>query len=107
MNPSLTIATPANFITIHAMAFCTEAGDAVPVTSATPLPVDSSPRAATSSAVSGSLAASGTSAVFTPQLGRPIWITLSGSWTGKATLERSTDAGATWLAATLGGSALA
>jgi hypothetical protein len=37
---------------------------------------------------------------FTPELDRPIWVTLSGSWTGTVQLLRSSDAGATKLGLT-------
>ena len=40
-----------------------------------------------------------------PRLGRPIWLALSGTWTGSVALKRSTDGGATKLPLTAGGSA--
>ena len=45
-------------------------------------------------------------APFAPQLGREIWLTLSGTWSGSVALMRSVDGGATLLPATLGGAAL-
>ena len=56
--------------------------------------------AATSTPLSGSLGATGTSGAFAPELGRPIWVTLSGTWVGSVQLLRSTDGGATKLAIT-------
>lgn len=59
------------------------------------------------SPVSGSLAASGQSATLDPVQGVPVWLTLSGTWTGTVQLQRSVDAGATWQDLTLGGAAWA
>ena len=63
------------------------------------------PVGATASAVAlnGSTAATATLGPFTPELGRPIWLTLSGSWTGSVQLLRSTDAGTTKLPLTAAG----
>lgn len=52
--------------------------------------------------LTGTIAAGGTSEPFTPQLDRPIWLTLSGSWSGTVRLLRSTDAGVTKLPLTYG-----
>lgn len=52
------------------------------------------------------LAATGRSASFAPKGGRGINLTLSGTWTGTAALERSFDAGSTWAPCTIGGRAL-
>ena len=41
---------------------------------------------------------------FTPQLGRPINILLSGAWTGTAQLLRSVDGGTNRMPLTIGGS---
>jgi len=59
--------------------------------------------AATSTPVSGSVTADGNSTAFTPQLGRDMFLTLSGTWTGSVQVQRSTDAGATWNDITIGG----
>jgi len=40
------------------------------------------------------------SSSFSPELGRFIWITLSGTWASTVKLERSTDNGTTWLGIT-------
>lgn len=58
--------------------------------------------AAESTAVTGSLSATGNSAAFTPDLGRPIWVRLSGTWAGTVQLKRSTDGGTTWYPITTG-----
>lgn len=42
---------------------------------------------------------------FTPQLGRAIWLTLSGTWSGTTQVLRSTDGGTTRLPLTIAGGA--
>lgn len=99
---------PAAYAPQFAMAFGAVGGDAVPVDSATPLPVAvrASQSAATSAAVSGTMSASGQSAVFTPELGRPTWVGLFGSWSGSVTLERRVGPAGIWRAVTLGGASV-
>jgi hypothetical protein len=56
----------------------------------------------TSPSISNSVSSTTTvvSSSFSPELGRFIWITLSGTWVGAIKLERSTDNGTTWLGIT-------
>jgi len=63
--------------------------------------------AATSSPVTGTSNATVNSTAFTPNLGRPINIMLTGTWTGSVTFQRSVDGGATWQGVTIGGVAWA
>lgn len=100
---ALTISAPARYVALQSIAFGTLGEIAVPVSPASPLPVTTTTAAASSTAVTGSTAASATSAAFTPQLGRPIMLSLSGTWTGAAQLLRSIDGGATKLPLTIGG----
>lgn len=99
---------PAAYAPQFAIAFGTVGGDATAVDQNTPLPVETRMRqaAAASSPVAGTMNASGSSAAFTPELGRPIWVRLSGSWMGMVTLERRIGTGA-WYPVTLGGETLA
>lgn len=55
------------------------------------------------SPVVGTTAASTTSEVFTPQVGRPVCLTLTGVWFGTVTVEKSRDGGVTWSGITIGG----
>jgi hypothetical protein len=103
---TLPIQAPAGYVPQHALAFATASGAAVPVSQTDPLPVSSQLSAATSVSLSGTIGASGTVGPFAPQTGRPIWVSLSGNWTGSAALLRSTDGGTTRLPATLGETAL-
>lgn len=94
---------PAGFVPQYALAFGAVDGPALAVHAANPLPVRSVWQAAETGALAGTLSASGTMGPFVPELGRPIWISLSGSWSGTVDLLRSTDGGASKLPLTVGG----
>ncbi|MDB5687864.1 MAG: hypothetical protein JWR77_2453 [Rhizorhabdus sp.] len=82
--------------------------DGSPFSSSNPLPTSPpSAAAATSTPLTGTSAITQTVGPFTPQLGRPIWLTLSGTWSGAVSVQRSTDGGTTKLPLTIGGSAWA
>lgn len=91
------VALPAGYITGQAIAYATAADHAVLVSAATPLPVTSTRGAATSTMLAGTTAASVAIGPFVPELGRPVWLTLSGSWAGSVQLLRSIDGGTTKL----------
>lgn len=60
--------------------------------------------AASSSPVAGAAtSATANSAVFTPQLGRDLYLTLSGTFVGSVQLQRSTDNNVTWNNVTIAG----
>lgn len=99
---ALPIRLPGGYLPAEAIAFAAPGGDATLVSTATPLPV-TLPIPAAGAVLSGSSAAPIVAGPFVPQGDRPIWLTLSGSWTGTAQLLRSTDGGATMLPMTLGG----
>lgn len=61
---------------------------------------------ASSTPVIGSLSASGESPAFTPDIARPIWVGLFGTWAGTVTLERRIGSGGNWRAVTLAGALL-
>lgn len=96
------VLTPAGFAPGQAMYVTGPTGQADPVSANNPMPSQPSYGAAASTAVSGAASTSGNSNPFTPDLGRAIWVRLSGSWTGTAQLTRSTDGGATWYPITTG-----
>jgi hypothetical protein len=93
------VSAPGGFVPRYALSFGSANAAAVAVDASNPLPVADTRSAgpAASTPLGDSLAASGTSAAFAPQLGRPIWLTLGGSWSGTASLLRSTDGGVTRL----------
>ena len=95
--PSVRIQAPAGFVPEHALAFAAPDGTATAVGRDTPLPVAATLAAAGVAPLAGTAAASATVGPFVPQLGRPIWVSLSGTWSGSAQLLRSTDGGATRL----------
>jgi hypothetical protein len=94
--------SPAGFVPVHSIAFAEGDGTAANVADARPLPVAATLIAATAAALAGSVSTSGVPGPFTPNLGRAIWVTLSGSWAGSVQLLRSTDGGATKLPITYG-----
>lgn len=96
------VLAPAPYVPQMAIACGTEGTDAVAVSGANPLPVravavDPPPP------LTGTGSGAETAGPFAVRPGRPVWITLTGSWTGAATLLRSTDGGATRLPLTVGG----
>jgi len=60
--------------------------------------------ASSSTPLANTASANTTVGPFIPQLNRPIWLTLSGTWSGSFQLLRSIDAGVTKLPVTIGGS---
>lgn len=89
------VAVPAGYLTGQAIAYTTPIDRAVLVSTATPLPVTATPVPAASVPLAGTTNTSAVLGPFTPQLARPIWLTLSGAWTGAVQLQRTTDGGAT------------
>lgn len=106
MHGPLIINPPGSFIPAQGLAFGAPGSQAVYVDGENPLPVVAARPVTGSTPVSGTLSVSDSSSAFLPDLDRPIWLTLSGSWAGTVALERSVDAGDTWQPATLGGVAL-
>jgi hypothetical protein len=96
---SYPISAPAGFVPRQAISFGAADSEATAVDQNHPLPIidSASSQAATSTPMAGTANTSRTTSLFVPQLGRPIWLTLSGSWTGSVALLRSTDGGATLL----------
>ena len=104
---TLPCAAPAAYVPYHALAFTGLSDEALAVGSQQPLPVTATFGLAASTPLAGTLSASAIVGPFEPELGRAIWLTLSGSWSGSVTVKRSTDAGATRLPLTAGGLAWA
>ena len=103
MSITPSVNAPAGFVPEYAIAFGTQDGPAVAVDAANPLPTSATIVPALSAPLVGTAATTSTVGPFTPQLGRAIWLTLSGTWTGTAQLLRSTDGGTTKLPLTAGG----
>lgn len=100
---SIPIRTPAGFVPPSAAAFSGAGGVATLVDAANPLPIAPIMLAARSTSLAGTLTASATVGPFAPDLGRPIWVTLTGTWSGAAQVLRSVDGGASRVALTIAG----
>ncbi|BBD99733.1 hypothetical protein SAMIE_1032340 [Sphingobium amiense] len=101
--PPKNVTSPAGFVPETAISFGERDTPATPVSAQSPLPVAQWMTAAIAAPLAGSTAASAVSAAFIPDLGRPIWISLSGNWIGTVTVRRSVDGGATRLPLTVAG----
>ena len=95
------IQAPSGYSVSRAVAFADIDGTALLVSSTAPLPVTMGQAGTTP--LAGSTATSGIAGPFTPVLGRPVILSLQGSWTGTVKVVRSTDGGTTKLALTVGG----
>ena len=101
----LPIQPPARYLPLVAIAFADDGGNGTTIDAAHPLPVSTLIAEAASDPPAGAAVASGSFGPFTPELGRPIWLTLSGSWSGSVAVKRSVDGGVTKLPLTVGGAA--
>jgi hypothetical protein len=100
----LPIHAPAGYYPSSAVVFADGEGNGVLVDSANPLPVTITPAAPeTGTPLAGSLSASEVVGPFAPVRDRPIWLSLSGIWTGTVIVKRSVDDGDTKLPLTVGG----
>ncbi|WP_336978302.1 hypothetical protein [Altererythrobacter fulvus] len=99
----LPIVAPARYFPVTAIAFGMPGGDGVTVDADHPLPMELAPAPSGVVPLAGSVSSSTVLGPFTPRLGRPIWLSLSGNWTGSAAFKRSPDGGATRLPLTAGG----
>ena len=100
----LPIHAPAAYYPPFAVAFADDQGNGVVVDTANPLPVTVAAAPLESGTpLTGSLSTSGLVGPFDPARGRAIWLSLSGTWTGTVTVQRSVDGGATRLPLTAGG----
>lgn len=104
---TLLCAAPAPYVPYHAIAYAGPSDEALPVSADQPFPVMATFGASASEPLTGSASASAVVGPFTPELGRAIWLTLSGSWSGSVTVKRSTNGGETKLPLTVGGLAWA
>ena len=94
---------PASYVPYSALAYSTGEEGSVSVGQGTPLPVAAAFPPATSTALSGSTGTSALVGPFAPDMGRTIWLTLSGTWVGKIKVLRSTDGGTTMHGLTVAG----
>jgi hypothetical protein len=97
------IEDPARFVPLMALSFGSEGAPAILVDGDHPLPTVRLMQSASSTPLAGEATASGIFGPFVPDTGLPIWLSLSGSWTGSVQLLRSVDGGATKLPLTIAG----
>lgn len=115
MSQKMPITIPARYTTPTAMGFTDPAGTLALVSQGAPLPVvvtnasggGAPPAAATPPALAGKTAKAFVAGPFRPAAGVPIHLQLSGTWAGRASLERSLDNGTTRQGLTVGGSSWA
>ena len=109
MSQKLPITNPARFATPTAVGFTDGAGTLALVSQGAPLPVTiTNPTnipdlPAAPKPLAGRTASSTVVGPFTPTGSNPMHLQLSGNWIGRASLERSTDGGATRQGLTVGG----
>lgn len=96
------IQNPSPFVTSEAVAYADGDGNSVSVSAVSPLPVNI--HFSASAPLAGTAAASTQIGPFQPVQGRPVMLSLSGTWSGSVKVLRSTDGGATKLPLTIGGS---
>lgn len=96
---------PGGFVPAFALSFGAAASDSQAVDRSNPLPVQTGFAPSQAVVLTGSASASGGIGPFAPEPGRPIWVTLSGTWSGTVTVQRSTDGGTTRRPLTLAGGA--
>lgn len=95
------IQNPANYIPVQALAFSQADGNSGLVSADLPLPVSIVRPAA--APLGGTAAATGQAGPFVPAVGRPVVLSLTGTWSGTVRILRSVDAGVTRLPLTIGG----
>jgi hypothetical protein len=103
--PSPPIQSPSAYSVSRAVAFADVDGSAMLVSATTPLPVTAMASSGSPTPLAGTASASGVQGPFLPAIGRPVMLSLQGSWSGTAQVLRSTDNGTTKLPLTIAGSA--
>ncbi|MEY4953541.1 MAG: hypothetical protein RL299_1965 [Pseudomonadota bacterium] len=97
------IQNPAGYVLTRAVAFADVDGTLVPVDANTPLPVTLGRTPTT--ALAGTASTTSVVGPYQPALGRPVMLTLTGTWSGTVRVTRSVDGGTTRQALTVAGSA--
>ena len=96
------ITTPAGYAPAFAIGFSDQSGALSIVQSDRPLPVSLSAEVP-GSPLEGQASADMLAGPFTPVPGRPVVLTLTGTWVGTVQIERSTDSGTSRHKLTAGG----
>ena len=105
--PNVPISYPARYAPGVALNYADDGGNAVLVSQAAPLPVTlaavTGGTATPSPPLTGTTDVAITTGSYVPLAGRPLVLTLTGTWTGTVKLLRSINGGTTKLALTLAG----
>lgn len=105
--PNVPISYPARYAPGVALNYADDGGNAVLVSQSAPLPVTLAAVAGgsttPSSPLTGMTAIASTTSSYVPLAGRPLVLTLTGTWTGTVKLLRSVNGGTTKLPLTLAG----
>ena len=96
------VTAPAGFAPLAAIGFTQADATLSPVSNLTPLPVVARTEPG-APALAGTTSATGVVGPFAPVLGRPVILSLTGTWSGTVRVMRSTDAGANLVPLTAGG----
>lgn len=94
---------PASYVPFHALALADEEGHARAVNASAPLPVAPVLPPSGTAPLSGTAGTQQLVGPFVPALGRPIWLSLAGEWSGQVQILRSRDGGETMHPLTIGG----
>lgn len=100
-NP-IPVTAPAGFAPVSAIGFAEADASLSPVSALKPLPVQTVAGAA-APALAGTTATALLAGPFIPVFGKPVVLTLTGTWTGTVRVLRSIDGGATRQPLTVGG----
>ena len=92
--PASPINAPAGYIPAYAVGYSDAQGNVAMVTTSSPLPVAAA-RATTPAQLSGTASTSQLVGPFAPALGLPVILSLSGTWAGTVTVQRSVSGGTT------------
>ncbi len=101
--PQPPIQYPATYSVSHAVAYSDVDGSSILVGPDKPLPVTLA-QPAGAAPLAGTAVASVVVGPYVPVAGRPVMLSLEGTWQGTVALQRSTDGGTNKLQVTIGGS---
>ncbi|MGE3693463.1 MAG: hypothetical protein AB7F98_18965 [Novosphingobium sp.] len=93
--PQPPIQYPTSYSVSYAVAFSDMAGNSLLVSPDAPLPVTIGQPAGTTP-LTGTAVASVVVGPYAPVAGRPVMLSLQGTWQGTVALRRSTDGGTAW-----------
>lgn len=92
--PASPINTPAGYTPAYAVGYSDAQGNVAMVSTASPLPIMAT-RVTTPAQLTGTVSTSQLVGPFAPALGLPVIISLSGTWAGTVTVQRSVSGGTT------------